>query len=94
VEPGGKFGPFFKREAFNGGLDLVYAHRRKDMQVCPSPQRTTQVAQADFRHRAPPGKKRGQSSPGAGSFDGILRIDQALGQGTTPDRSSFRSASS
>jgi hypothetical protein len=29
VEPGSKFGPLFKREPFNGGLDLVHAHRPK-----------------------------------------------------------------
>ena len=46
VEPGGEFGPFFKREPFNSGLDLVHAHRRKDMQVCPSTQRASGKAKA------------------------------------------------
>jgi hypothetical protein len=39
MEPGRKFGPLFKRELFDGGLDLVNAHGLNDMQKSLSRQR-------------------------------------------------------
>ena len=46
MEPGSKFGTLFKRKLFDGGLDLVNAHRLNDMQKRLSQQRanvTTEV---------------------------------------------------
>jgi hypothetical protein len=39
MEPGSKFGSLFKRELFDGGLDLVNAHGLNDIQKCLSRRR-------------------------------------------------------
>ena len=56
MEPGSKFGSLFKRKLFDGGLDLVDAHRFNDIQKCLSPQRanvTTEVREqkSNIKHQ-------------------------------------------
>ena len=46
MEPGSKFGSLFKRELFNGGLDLINAHRLNNIQKCLSRQRATMTTEA------------------------------------------------
>jgi hypothetical protein len=65
MEPGSKFGSLFKRELFDGGLDLVDAHGLNDIQKCLSRQRakvTTEAERSEDRGRRQRTEKRNQTS--------------------------------